>query len=397
MRFGSFAAVVAAVAGAALAAGTPAQAQTIKIGLINSNTGFLAQAGDEMEKGISLYVKTHEKDLPPGVKVELIRRDDTAAPEVGKRVAQELITRERVQALLGIVGSPIAAAVAPLTQEAKIPLVITNAAGVAIPRISPYVARVSFTLWQQAYPLGKWAAQKGWKKAYTAVSDFIPGHDSEAAFTKAFTDAGGQIVGAVRFPPANPDFVPFVQKVKDAKPDVLFIFIPAGGQATAMMKAIKDIKLREAGISVVSTQDLVPEEELPNMGDTPVDLITSGIYSVAGQRPANAAFRAAWNAEYGTKAIPDFLSAGGWDGAAALFNVIKQTNGKFDGDKAMAILRGWRHESPRGPIMIDPDTRDIIQNVYMRRTEMKDGKLVNTEFDTIPNVKDPWKQLNPPK
>jgi branched-chain amino acid transport system substrate-binding protein len=395
MRFERFAAAAAAVAIAAGAA--PAYAQTVKIGLINSNTGFLAQPGDEMEKGISLYVKTHEKELPSGVKVELIRRDDTAAPEVGKRVAQELITRERVQALLGIVGSPIAAAVAPLTAEAKIPLVITNAAGVAIPRISPYVARVSFTLWQQAYPLGKWAAQKGWKKAYTAVSDFIPGHDSEAAFTKAFTDAGGQMVGAVRFPPSNPDFVPFVQRVKDAAPDVLFIFVPAGAQATGMMKAIKDLKLREAGISVVSTQDLVPEEELPNMGDTPLDLITSGIYSVAGQRPANAAFLAAWNAEYGTKAIPDFLSAGGWDGAAALFNVIKQTNGKFDGDKAMAILKGWKHESPRGPIMIDPDTRDIIQNVYMRRTEMKDGKLANVEFDTIPNVKDPWKELNPPK
>jgi branched-chain amino acid transport system substrate-binding protein len=398
MRFGRFAAVAAALAGVAIAVGAaPGHAQTVKIGLINSNTGFLAQAGDEMEKGISLYVKTHEKELPSGVKVELIRRDDTAAPEVGKRVAQELITRERVQALLGIVGSPIAAAVAPLTAEAKIPLVITNAAGVAIPRISPYVARVSFTLWQQAYPLGKWAAQKGWKKGYTAVSDFIPGHDAEAAFTKAFTDAGGQIVGAVRFPPANPDFVPFVQRVKDAHPDVLFIFVPAGGQATGMMKAIKDLKLREAGIAVVSTQDLVPEEELPNMGDTPVDLITSGIYSVAGQRPANAAFLAAWNAEYGGKAIPDFLSAGGWDGAAALFNVIKQTNGKFDGDKAMAILKGWKHESPRGPIMIDPDTRDIIQNVYMRRTEMKDGKLANVEFDTIPNVKDPWKELNPPK
>src|ERR1043166_903691 len=265
MRFERFAAAAAAVA---IAAGTPAHAQTVKIGLINSNTGFLAQPGDEMEKGISLYVKTHEKELPSGVKVELIRRDDTAAPEVGKRVAQELITRERVQALLGIVGSPIAAAVAPLTAEAKIPLVITNAAGVAIPRISPYVARVSFTLWQQAYPLGKWAAQKGWKKAYTAVSDFIPGHDAEGAFTKAFTDAGGQIVGAVRFPPANPDFVPFVQKVKDAKPDVLFIFIPAGGQATAMTKGIKDIMRRKAVFSVGSARGLVPEGKLPNMGAT---------------------------------------------------------------------------------------------------------------------------------
>ena len=397
MRFGKLLPAVLALTGATVAGAESAVAQTVKIGLINSNSGFSAQAGDEMEKGINLYVKTHEKDLPPGVKIELIRRDDTAAPEVGKRVAQELITRERVQALLGIVGSPIAAAVAPLTAEAKIPLVITNAAGVAIPRISPYVARVSFTLWQQSYPLGKWAAQKGWKKAYTAVSDYIPGHDAEGGFTKAFTDAGGQIVGAVRFPTTNPDFVPFVQRVKDAAPEVLFIFVPGQGQATAMMKAIKDLKLREAGISILSTQDLVPEEELPNMGDAPIGLITAGIYSVAGERPANAAFLAAWKAEYADKAIPDFLSVGGWDGTAAIFDIIKQTRGKFDGDQAMAILKGWKYDSPRGPIMIDPQTRDIIQNVYMRRTEMKDGKLANVEIDTIPNVKDPWKELNPPK
>jgi branched-chain amino acid transport system substrate-binding protein len=397
MQRGCFAAVLAA-AGFALAAGTaPAAAQTIKIGLINSNTGFLAQAGDEMEKGISLYVKTHEKDLPSGVKVELIRRDDGAAPETGKRQAQELITREHVNVLLGVVGSPIAAAIAPLTAEAKIPLVITNAAGVAIPRISPYVARVSFTLWQQAYPLGKWAAQKGWKKAYTAVSDFIPGHDAEGAFSKAFTDAGGQMVGQVRFPPSNPDFVPFVQRVKDAKPDVMFIFVPAGGQATQMMKAIKDLKLREAGIEILSTQDLVPDEELPNIGEAALDLITAGIYSTAGDRPANKAFLAAWDAEYAGKAIPDFLSVGGWDGTSAIYDIIKQTKGKFDGDQAMAILKGWKSESPRGPIMIDAETRDIIQNVYMRRTQMKDGKLANLEFETIPNQKDPWKVLNPPK
>ena len=398
MQRGYFAAVLA-LAGLAAAGGlTPSAAQTVKIGLINSNTGFLAQAGDEMEKGISLYAKTHEKELPPGVKVEILRRDDGAAPETGKRQAQELITRERVNVLLGVVGSPIAAAIAPLTAEAKVPLVITNAAGVAIPRISPYVARVSFTLWQQAYPAGKWAAQKGWKKAYTAVSDFIPGHDAEGAFTKAFTDAGGQMVGAVRFPPTNPDFVPFVQRVKDAAPDVLFIFVPAQGQATAMMKAIKDLKLREAGITVLSTQDLVPEEELPNMGDAPIGLITSGIYSVAGERPANAAFLAAWKAEYAERAIPDFLSVGGWDGMTAVYDVIKQTKGKFDGDQMMAILKGWKNpNSPRGPIMIDPDTRDIIQNVYIRRTDMKAGRLANIEIDTIPNVKDPWKELNPPK
>jgi branched-chain amino acid transport system substrate-binding protein len=373
-------------------------AQTIKIGLINSYSGFLAQAGDQMQKGIDLYVKEHEKELPAGVKIELIRRDDGAVPDTGKRLAQELIAREQVQLLLGIVGSPIAAAVAPLTAQAKIPLVITNAAGVSIPRISPYVVRVSFTLWQQAYPLGQWAAKQNWKTAYTAVSDFIPGHDAEGAFTKGWDDAGLKILGSVRFPTSNPDFSPIVQRIKDTKPDVAFIWVPAQEQATAVLKAVRDFGLRQAGTNVVSTQDLLPDEQLPLIGDVALGLVTSGIYSTAADRPANKAFLAAWDREYGNKAIPDFLSADGWDGMAAVFDLIKATNGKFTGDEAIKFLSNWKTaNSPRGPISIDPDTRDIVQNIYMRRTEMKDGKLANIEFDTIPNVKDPWKQLNPPK
>jgi branched-chain amino acid transport system substrate-binding protein len=392
------------LAGTALAAlaiagsSITASAQTIKIGLINSYSGFLAQAGDQMQKGIDLYVKEHEKDLPPGVKIEIIRRDDAAAPETGKRVAQELITRDHVQLLVGIVGSPIAAAVAPLTQEAKVPLVITNAAGSAIPRISPYVVRVSFTLWQQAYPLGQWAAKQNWKTAYTAVSDFIPGHDAEAAFTKGWTDAGLKVLGAVRFPTTNPDFAPFVQRIKDAKPDVAFIWPPAGEQSTSMLKAVRDLGLRQAGVNIVSTQDLVPDEELPNMGDVAAGLVTAGTYSSAADRPANKTFLAAWNREYAGKAIPDFLSADGWDGMSAIFDLIKETKGKFTGDEAIKFLTNWKTaNSPRGPISIDPATRDIVQNIYMRRTQMKDGKLANIEFDTIPNVKDPWKEFNPPK
>lgn len=390
---------LAALALAAYAGTRPALSQTtVKIGIVNSLSGFLAAPGDEMQKGMDLYAKEHMKDLPPGVAIEIIKRDDGTNPETGKRVAQELITRDKVQILLGVMGSPIAAAISPLTAEAKIPLVITNAAGVAIPRISPYVARVSFTGWQTALPLGKWAAEQGWKKAYTAVSDFIPGHDAEGAFAKGFTDAGGQVVGSVRFPTNSPDFAPFVQKVKDTKPDVLFIFVPGGTQATAMIKAVKDLGLREAGINVVSTQDLLPDEELRNMGDAPVGLVTAGNYSTAATRPANVAFLAAWTREYGPTSVPDFFAVGGWDGMAAVFDIIKQTKGKFNGDQAMDILKGWKNpDSPRGPISIDPKTRDIVQNVYMRRAEMKDGKLVNTEFATIPDVKDPWKELNPPK
>jgi branched-chain amino acid transport system substrate-binding protein len=375
-----------------------ASAQTIKIGLINSYSGFLAHGGDQMQKGIDLYVKEHEKDLPPGVKVEIIKRDDASTPETGKRVAQELITRDHVQILVGVAGSPIAAAIAPLTQEAKVPLVITNAAGAAITRISPYVVRVSFTQWQTAYPLGQWAAKQGWKTAYTAVSDFIPGHDAEAAFTKGWTDAGLKILGAVRFPTTNPDFAPFVQRIKDVKPDVAFIWPPSQEQSTTMLKTVRDLDLRPAGVNIISTQDLVPDEELPNMGDAALGLVTTGTYSSAADRPANKAFLAAWNKEYAGKAIPDYLSADGWDGMSAIFDLIKDTKGKFSGDEAMKFLTNWKTaNSPRGPISIDPATRDIVQNIYMRRTEMKDGKLANIEFDTIPNVKDPWKEQNPPK
>jgi branched-chain amino acid transport system substrate-binding protein len=397
-RGGQLSALAAAAIGTIFVAGSAQAQTTIKIGVITSYSGFLAQPGDEMDKGFSLYVKTHAKDLPPGVTVELIRRDDTASPEVGKRLAQELITRDHVQFLTGVVSSPVAAAIAPVTAEAKLPFIIMNAAGVAITRLSPYVVRVSFTQWHHTYPLGKWAAQQGWKTGYTAVSDFIPGHDSEAAFTKAFTDAGGTIVGSVRFSPASPDFPPVVQRIKDVKPDVAFIWVPAGTQATAMMKAIQDLGLRQAGVNIVATQDMVPDEELPNMGDTPVGVVTAGNYSAAGDRPANKTFLAAWYREYGDKMAPDFVAVGGWDGMAAIFDVIKETKGKVTSDEAMRILANWKNpDSPRGPIAIDPATRDIIQNIYIRRTEMKDGKLANVEFDTIPMVKDPWKELNPPK
>jgi branched-chain amino acid transport system substrate-binding protein len=373
-------------------------AQTVKIGIINSYSGFVAQAADQMQKGIDLYVKEHEKDLPAGVKVELLKRDDTSKPDVGKRLAQELIARDHVNLLAGVILSPVAAAVAPLTAEAKVPFVITNAAGVAIPRLSPYVVRVSFTLWQEGYPIGKWAAQQGWKTAYTAVTDFIAGHDAEAAFNKGFTDGGGKIIGADRFPPANPDFVPYIQRVKNAKPDVAFLWVPAGQQATAIMKAAKDLGLRQGGINITSTQDLLPDEEIPNIGDAALGLVTSGNYSGDAKRPANAAFLADWKSAYGDRSIPDFFSVDGWDGMAMIFDLVKATKGNFTADQAMAFFKAWKDpNSPRGPIAIDPATRDIVQNIYIRRIEKIDGKLADVEIQTIPMVKDPWKELNPQK
>jgi branched-chain amino acid transport system substrate-binding protein len=392
-----------ALLGAVLAAslvGGAAMAQTnIKVGVLNTYSGPNSQVGDEMEKGLELYYNTHKKDLPPGVTIELVKRDDTGAnPEVAKRLVQEMVTRDHVQLLLGVVWSPNAAAITPVLTEAKLPFIDTNAAGVSIVRMTPYMIRTSFTLWQQAYPLGKWAAGHGYKRAYSAVSDFIPGHEGEEAFTKGFTDGGGKMVDTVRFPLASPDFVPYMQKVKDAKPDVLYIFVPAGTQATAIMKAAADVDLKSAGIAIVSTQDLVPDEEIPNMGDQAVGLVTSGVYSADATRPANKAFLADWKTAYGTKFIPDFLSADAYDGMTAVFDLVKQTKGKFTGDEAMAILKNWKDpDSPKGPVMIDPATRDIIQNVYMRRVEKQGSRYVDVEFETIPNVKDPWKEMNPPK
>lgn len=389
-----------ATALAALLLGAAAHAQTVKIGLVISLSGPDSQPGVQIDKGVALYMKEHLKDLPPGVKLELIRRDDTGPnPEVAKRLAQELVTRDQVNFLAGVVYSPNAAAIAPLTAEAKTPLVIMSAAASAITRLSPYIVRVSTTLWLTSYPMGQWAAKQGWKRAYTAVSDYVPGHDAEAAFAKGFGEGGGQVLGAVRFPLANPDFIPFMQRVKDSNADVAFIFVPGGKQATAIMKAWGDTGLRGTQTKLVTTHDVVTDEELPNMGDVPLGVVSAGVYSVAATRPENKAFLDAWTREYGTTAIPNFNSVFGWDGMEAMFEVIKRTKGKFTSDEAMSILKGWQNPaSPRGPVAIDPDTRDVVENVYIRRTERQpDGKLANIEFETIPRVKDPWKEFNPPK
>src|SRR5216683_7972260 len=391
-------ALLPALAGLALVF-SPAAAQTVKIGVILTYSGPFAQVGDEIDKGLKLYIKEHEKELPAGVKLELIVRDDTGPnPDVAKRLAQELITRDRVQLLTGVLASPNAAAVAPLTAEAKLPFVMPLSAGVALTRLSPYTVRVSFTLWQISLPMGEWAAKNGYKKAYVAVSDFIPGHDAEGGFTKGFTDNGGEIVGTTRIPLSTLDFAPILQRIKDAKPQAVFIFVPAGKYATAVMKAWTDLGMKEAGIQLVTTQDVMLDEELPNMGEIPLGIVSTGSYSNAATRPQNKAFRAAWDRAYGDKAVPDFFSVGGWDGMAAIFDMIKATNGKFTADEAMAFFKTWKNpESPRGPIAIDPETRDIIQNIYLRKVEKVDGKLANVEFATIPQVKDPWKELNPPK
>ena len=392
MRLWRLAAAFALVA----AAPAGARAQTVKVGIIDTYSGPFAGVGEQLDRGIRLYMKLHEKDLPPGVKIELIRRDDTGPnPEVAKRLAQELITRDHVQILAGTVYTPNALAVAPLATEAKVPFIVMNAGTAMITTKSPFIARVSFTMWQSSYPLGAWAAKNGIKKVYSVVSDYGPGIDFEAAFTKGFTDAGGQMVGSVRIPVANPDFVPFLQRAKDAQPDAVFAFVPAGKDATALMKTFGDLGMKQAGIKLIGPGDITTDEELQNMGDVALGVVTMHHYSAASTRPANVAFVKAYQAEFGPKEEPGFEVVGAYDGMAAIFYVVAQQKGVIDPEKTMALLKGWKDDdSPRGPIMIDPDTRDIVQNEYMRRIERVNGSLENVEFETTPMVKDPWKEIN---
>jgi branched-chain amino acid transport system substrate-binding protein len=371
-----------------------AAAQTVRVGLINTYSGPMASNGDQIEKAINLFMKSGQCKLPAGVKIEIIKRDDTGInPETAKRLAQELIVRERVQILTGVVWTPNALAIAPLATEAKVPFVIMNAGTAMITTMSPYIARTSFTLWQSSYPLGTWASKK-FKTAYIAVSDFGPGHDAQEAFTKSFTAGGGKVLGAVRMPPPTSDFAPFLQRVKDAKPDALFVFVPAGKSATALMKGFGDLGLGQAGIKLIGPGDIVTDEELPNMGDVPIGVTTMFHYSAAGDRPANKMFVAAYQKEYGPKAWPNFISVGAWDGMQAICDVVAAQNGKVDAEKTMLLLRGWKNaNSPRGPIEIDPRTRDIVQNEYIRETRKVDGIVKNVELETFPMVKDPWKEF----
>jgi branched-chain amino acid transport system substrate-binding protein len=394
MRFLKAAAVVALAFTA-----SSAFAQTVKIGFISTYSGLNANLGEYMERGMRLYIKQHEKELPPGVKLEIVVRDDTGPnPDKARQVAQELIVRERVNLLAGVIFTPNALSIAPLATEAKVPFVIMNAGTAMISTRSPYIARVSFTLWQSSYPLGQWAAKK-FKTAYTLVSDYGPGHDAETAFSMAFKAAGGKVLDSVRVPLQNPDWAAYLQRVKDANPEALMVFVPAGKTATAVMKTFEDLGLKKAGVKLIGPGDITTDVELPNLGDVAVGVTTVFHYSAAGERPANKAFVAAWKKEYGADSVPNFIAVGGYDGMDLIFEAIKQQKGKLNPDKTMEIFKAYKNpDSPRGPISIDPETRDIVQPEYLREVRKVDGKLANVEIDLIDKaVKDPWKELQKKK
>ena len=342
--------------------------------------------------GMKAYMKQHG-DTVAGKKIEVVQRDTTGpAPDVAKRLAQELVTRDNVDFLVGFGLTPNALAVAPVATEAKKPMIIMNAATSIITTKSPYIVRVSMTLPQITEPMAIWAAKNGIKKVYTVVSDYGPGLDAEAAFTKAFKASGGEIVGSVHIPLKNPEFAPFVQRVKDAKPEAIFLFLPAGEQGIGFMKGYKERGLAEAGIKLIATGDITDDGVLEAMGDPTIGLITSFHYSAAHDSPENKAFVKAYAEANGTKLRPNFMAAAGYDGMAAIYEALKKTQGSTDGDKVIAALKGLKLTSPRGQIMIDPETRDVVQTVYIRKVEKTSGGLYNIEFDKFPDRKDPGKQ-----
>lgn len=377
-----------------LALGSSAVAQTVKVGFIATFSGPSASLGDNMDKAVRLYVKLHEQDLKP-VQVEILRRDDGGPnPDTAKRLAQELIVRDRVSVLTGFVFTPNVAAVAPLSREAKIPMVLMNTGTSGLLEMSPYIVRFSFNTWQIGYTLGQWAAKSGIKTATVAVSDFSGGTDYGAAFSRGFTDAGGTVRETIKMPLTNPDFLPIVQRIRDSAPEAVFVFNTGGRQATAFMKAFQELGLDKAGIRLLAPGDLTSDEELPNMTEVQFPAITAHHYTASADRPENREFVAAWKKEYGENTTPNFMSAAAWEAMAAIFKAIKEQGGRMDADKTLTILRNYRNDrSIRGPVLIDPETRDMVQNVYIRRLERVDGKLINKEFETIPQVGDPSRKL----
>jgi branched-chain amino acid transport system substrate-binding protein len=365
--------------------------EPLKIGVIAPFSGPFADYGRQFEGGIKAFMKVNG-DTVAGRKVEVIYRDTTGPnPEIAKRFAQELVTRDKVDFLAGFGLTPEALAVADVATEAKKPMVVMNAASSIVTTKSPYIARFSMTLQQVSAPMGAWAAKNGIKKAYTLVSDYAPGIDSETGFKNAFTAAGGTVADSIRVPLRNPDFAPYLQRVKDAKPDAVFVFLPAGEQGIAFMKGFQERGLAAAGIRVIATGDITDDHVIDAMGDVALGMITTFHYSAAHESPENQVFLKAFAEVAADKGRPNFMAVGGYDGMAGIYEVTKMLGGKIDGDKAMEAFKGLKLLSPRGAIAIDPATRDIVQTVYVRRVEKRGANYYNVEFDRIADVKDPGK------
>ena len=379
--------LAATVATAAWAPRFAFAADPLKIGLILPLTGPFASTGRQIEAACRLYI-ARNGDTAAGRKVQLMVKDDTGlAPETTKRIAQEMVVQEHVTILAGFGLTPLALATAPVATEAKVPMIVMAAATSIIPSRSPFIVRSGFTLPQVTAPMAEWASKNKVKKVVTLVTDYGPGIDAEKTFVKRFTEGGGSVSDSLRTPLRSPDYAPFLQRVKDAKPDALFVFVPSG-EGTAVLKQFAERELREAKINLICTGDVLDDDLLDTIGAPALGVVSSHHYSAAHPSPENKAYVDAFMKANGGMR-PNFHSVGGYDGMHLIYEAVKKTGGDGDGEKIVAAMKGMSWTSPRGPMSIDPATRDVIQNVYIRKVESRDGHYWNVEFDKIDNVKDP--------
>jgi branched-chain amino acid transport system substrate-binding protein len=382
----------------ALMVGGAAQAQTVKIGVVLPFSGPNADLGHQIDKAFDLYIKLHAKDIAP-YKVDIVKRDEgPPTGAVAKTATTELITNDKVQLVTGFVFSPSAIALAPVITQSKVPMIIANAGTAWITNLSPYNVRLSFSMWHPAFPMGAYAHDKvGCKTAAVAYTDFPPGKDSVEAFTTGFEKAGGKVTLSIPMgsPVQVPDFTPFMQRVKDAHPDCLYAFIPSGAHATGIMKAYGEVGLRKAGVKLIGPMDLIPDNKLQDMGDAAIGTIVMGHYADDLDNPQNKAFKEEWHKAYGADSYPDFMSAAGWDTMHAIFDTIKKVKGDAsDGAKFVDAMKGWSADGPRGHVMIDPATRDIVQDEHALEVYRKaDGKLGEKVLGTTKAVKDECKVM----
>lgn len=381
---------IIAATGMVLSLSTAAFAQeTVKVGVILPYSGPFADAANQLQAGIDLYIAKHG-DTVAGKKIELIKKDTGGpAADVAQRAAQELVVRDGADIIAGFALTPEALGAAPVADEAQKLMVVMNAATSMVTEQSDYIVRTSVTIPQVNYALGKWAFEEGGvKQAYTLVSDYGPGHDAESAFSKGFTEAGGTMLGSDRTPVANPDFSAFVQRVKDADPEAVYIFVPGGAQPAAIGKALSDRGLNPPATKVYAQGELTHPEALESMGETARGIITTFHYTLERDDPLNKEFVEGYTAANNGRE-PDLFSIGGYDGMHLIYEALKKTNGDASGDALIEAAKGMSWQSPRGPMSIDPETRDVVQTVYIREVQEVDGKLQNVVIYEIPDVKDP--------
>jgi branched-chain amino acid transport system substrate-binding protein len=380
------AAGAAALAGSALPLRVFA-ADPVKIGLIVPMSGPFASTGKQDEAAVKTFMKKYG-DTVAGRKIEVILKDDGGLnPEVTKRLAQELVSRDKVNVLAGFGLTPLALAAAPVATQSKTPMIVMNAATSIITQKSPFIVRSGFTLPQITAPLADWATKEKIKSVVTMVSDYGPGLDAEKVFVKRFTEGGGKVLESMRVPLRNPDYAPFLQKAKDLKPEAFFVFVPSG-EGSAVMKQFTERGLAQAGIRLIGTGDVVDDDLLPSMGQTAVGVISSMHYSAAHDSPENKAYVAEFK-KLNNGMRPNFHSVGAYDGMHLIYEALKKTNGDTDGEKLLEAMKGLSWTSVRGPVTLDPATREMVQNVYVRKTEMKGDGAYNVEFDKIEKFKDP--------